>query len=202
VIRARRFYQVLFISGVGFFAGMGITSVVAAYRNVDGSFPHPEQAALAFGLGWSAFILLEVWCAILSFRDQLVLEPGGLMHRGIVRRRAIRFDEITRLTWRGRGESAGVVLHTANKRETFSFYLYAGDDRRIIIDCLRCFVSANVQDGWQEFLEAQTRAGQPPPKSAVTALVCLLIIAATGSAFVASWHYGVGNQWLLERIHG
>src|SRR5438132_3763373 len=66
--RLRRYYLVIGVVCAALFAIMGVTSTLAAYWNIDGSFARPKLAALIFGTFWSGFTLLAVWVILAYFR--------------------------------------------------------------------------------------------------------------------------------------
>ena len=55
--RPRRYYLIFGVVSAVFNAVMGVTTTVAAYFNIDGSFAQPRLAALILGVYWSGFTL-------------------------------------------------------------------------------------------------------------------------------------------------
>lgn len=198
VFRLRWYYLVIGIVGAVFFAAMGLFSVCSAYWNIDGSFPHPVRFAIGLGIVWSAFVLVSLWIITAYFRERLELTPVAIILQGVVYKRVIRWDDVSKVAWR-RGPRQGViVIRTSTGRSRIWLDNFTDDERRTIIDFVQHSIPVDLQEGWQQFAEAVTRAAQP--QSAWTAAVCMTLFAAMSLLFLMCAQQGLGMEWLFPGL--
>ncbi len=82
IYRVHNAYLALGLLCTLFFAIMGITSVIAAWWNIDGSFPHPRAFAIVAGIFWSLLVLVGLWIIAFFYRARLVIAQDRVSLRG------------------------------------------------------------------------------------------------------------------------
>lgn len=199
--RIRRNYLVLGIFGTISFGSIGIVSTIAAYWNIDGSFRHPKQAALLFGIVWSCFTLLSIWLILAYVRARLCVSHREIKGIGCIRTKTISVPNVTRIIWRIVPRGGSVVVCDVSSKIKISLENFNAEDRHDLITFFRECVAADIHEGWprfaQRFLEPGPE-GARGSRTAATVTVSLLVFFAT--SFVCFWIAGLGVRYLVYGI--
>lgn len=157
VYRLRRGFLWLGVGATLFFASVGVASVVAAWWNLDGSFPAPRAIAIGLGIGWGGFTLLGSYLILCYCRERLFVGEQAVLKQGCFGRRLLRFGEVTSAEWRTgpAGPSASgpsLILRDPVSKIVIRLYQWGNvDDRRELIEHFRRSIDAEVQQGWETF---------------------------------------------------
>lgn len=152
--RCYRLRRSLLFAGVactGCFLAFGLLSSLTALWNVDGSFARPAQAALFFGLFWSAWVLLGVYITAAAVRERLYVSPRRIEKVGCLRTRTMQLEDVSSAQWRQIPRQGSLVLRGRNGKLTLEFGNYGTADRRELIARLRDYLDEHLQEGWAEF---------------------------------------------------
>lgn len=199
--RPQRLHLYIGVIFVTFCVLMGVTSTIGAYRNVDGSVPHPTRVALACGTFWSGFSLLGAYLIAHYFRARLRLSAYRIVQRGVFRETALELQEVGSVTWRTRPADGSVVARTRAKKVGIELGNYTRTDRAEIIAFVRDTFPEDIQTGWPTYQERWDRPPKPvrPPSRAETVVVALIFLGVA-AAFVWCWSARLGVGYLLVGI--
>ena len=201
VFRVRRKYLVVGVIGTLFCVAMGVESTVAAFWNLDGSFPRPKLAAFMLGSFWSCFTLLGVWIIAAYFRERLNLTDTGIVQQGIFRSKNLEFSEILQVQWRTRPVGGSVVLRTHWTKIRIELENFARDEREELIRFLRDRLPLEIQNNWSSFEvvpHCSPTPGKPVSRGAMIAISAIFLSFAV--AFVYCWSAGLGTQFLFISV--
>jgi hypothetical protein len=204
---ARCFGPHRFVLVVGVLCGvfcsvMGVASTLAAYWNIDGSFPRPKLAALIFGIGWSGFTLLAVWIIFAYFRERLYLASKTVIQHSVIRSRTIYCKEVVRINWRrGRPSGGRIVIQTPSAKIKIYLGNFTREEREEIIRFFRETFASELQDNWLRF-EDRARRLSPPQRlvSRGGIIVTASVLMGFAGVFVYCWFAGLGGQYLFIGI--
>jgi len=199
--RPRRYYLIAGVLGATFFSTNGIVSFVAAYWNIDGSFPRPLLAAIIFGIFWSAMLLLSVWVLLAYFREHLIVDRTAITQHGILRSTSVRIADATEIKWRRIPLGGSIVIRTANRKIKIYFDNFAANQRDELIAFLHGTFASEIQQGWSVFAESRVPSdARRPQKSRAAAAVCALLLFSIGGILGYCWLVGLGVKWLVLGI--
>lgn len=150
-------YLVLGIVGLVFCFTMDILSVVVAYWNVDGSFPHPKLAALIFTIVWTPFVLLGIWLIVAFFREQYLVMPEGITKWGCVFTTTIAFADVKQVTWNRRPVGGSVIVRDNSSRIKIDFLCFTSAEQDRLIEQLRDKFAVDIQENWTAFTASRRR---------------------------------------------
>jgi len=151
VYRLRRHYLILGIVCTTFFAGVGVTSTVAAYLNIDGSFPHPRIYEWLFGMFWSIFTLMGVWVIAAYYRERLILALPTMIQRCIFGSKTLNIGDICQIKWRPQPQGGSIQVRTQSQKVTIYLGNFTDDERDEITLYFRRWVADEVQENWPQF---------------------------------------------------
>ena len=199
--RLRRYYLILGIACTTFFLVMGVGSTVAAYWNIDGSFPRPAMAATIFGTFWSCWILVGLYLILCHFRHSLKVSNAEIRVVGCFSTKTILHSGVIQITWRTVPRSGSVIVRGSTKKIKIEFENYSTDQRNELIAFLHDRFSESQQKGWPRFAQ---RFLESNPKQMRTHRVAttVSIAALTGFAFafVYCWAIGLGVYCLITGV--
>ena len=199
--RLRRYYIVVGVFCAVFFSIIGITSTVAAYWNIDGSFPRPKLAALIFGLFWSGFLLLAVWVILAYFRERLFLAGKTIVQLSIIRSRAIDCEHVILVKWRCWPVGGSIVARTHFEKITIYLDNFMAEEREEIIRFFRETFTPVIQDNWSRFEDFHHRFSSPQKfTSRREILATALMFVCFAGIFIYVWFAGLGTQYLFFGI--
>ena len=155
--RPRRYYLVVGAVSAVFFGVMGVTSTIAAYFNIDGSFPQPRLSALIFGGFWLAFTLMAAWVIAAYFRERLFLAHNTIFQQGIFRATTLDAGEVVRIKWRTLPAGGSVVVRTGSEKITMHLHNFTPDEREEIARFVRKRFAEEIQENWSRFEEVFRR---------------------------------------------
>lgn len=199
--RIRRYYLVLGLVCGGFSAAMGISSTIAAFWNIDGSFPHPKLTALILGTFWSGFTLLACWMIAAYFRERLVLSARRIVQRDVFREQAVDLGAVHRVRWRTWPVGGSIVVYSPAAKIVIYLDNFSRHERAAIVRFIRKNFDESIQERWTQFEESTARASklpQEPSSGGIVAIACILILF--GAVFSYCWHVGLGGQYLALGI--
>lgn len=179
--RLRRYYLWVGVPSFVFSLAMGIKSVLAAYYNVDGSFPDPKAWAWGLGIGWSCLLLPGVWLILAHFRDRLVVSDTSIWQRGCFRERRVEFADVQRVVWRNFADAKlasypGVLLETPTCTMIIRIASrYTKDDVHHMAAAIHAAVPEQLQHGWEDFYKTKPRK-EPTVTSLILSSLFLLVI--------------------------
>jgi hypothetical protein len=181
---------------LAFFVFIDIASVTVALLNSDGSSSHPLAMAAFFGLFWSSMVLLSLYLLIAYFRERWTLSDDVVTVQGIVWSYSLRIAEVTEVRWH-RSKFGRIVLRGGGTQQVT---LWLGnsppEERAEIIEFVRTRFPPEIQTGWEDYLAALEGKHQPVQSSWV-AVLCGLLLAGCGGAFIYCWWIGLGVHWGL-----
>lgn len=196
--RLRRYFLVAGIFCAVFFSVVGVIFTVAAYWNIDGSFPRPKLAAMLFGIFFSGFTLLAVWVILAYFRERLFLGSKTIIQRGIIRSKAIDFEQVIRVSWRCRPVGASIVARTHFDKVTIYLFNFKTGEREEIVRCFREVFAEEIQDNWPRFEDFTRRCSSPQkPTSRGILFISALTFLCFAGGFGYVWFVGLGIQYLF-----
>ena len=70
--RARPYFRNVGVTCTVGVLAIGLFSVIAAFFNLDGSFPNPDAAALVLALFWLGWFLLGLWLIAFYYKYLLL----------------------------------------------------------------------------------------------------------------------------------
>ena len=149
--RLRRFYLIVGIACTAFFSVVGVVSTLAAWLNIDGSFPNPRQAALIFAVFWSGFVLLGVYLIIAGVRGKLMVDDEHITTVGAFRTSTVRCDNVMQLRWRTYPAGGGVVIRDGQGKIKIELGSYSCVERDELIHWLRERFDASLHEKWEQF---------------------------------------------------
>jgi len=192
----RRFYLVVGVLCGVFFSVMGVDSTLAAYWNIDGSFPRPKLAALIFGIGWSGFTLLAVWIILVYFRERLYLANKTIIQNSVIRSRMIHSEDVVHVNWRRWPAGGSIVVQTPSAKIRIGLGSLTKEEREEIIRFFRETFARELQDNWPRF---EARRLSPPQRlvSRGGILVTASVLMGFAGVFVYCWFAGLGGQYLF-----
>ena len=154
VFRQRNYFLALGIVSTTFFVFMGTISVIAAWTNADGSFPHPKTFAIVCGILWSIVSLLGIWLIGSYCRARLTIAQDHISLRGCFTTRSVRFDSLISAHWK---IGPRVILRSPRVKIAIAFCNFMNrTEQRELIDFLRLAIPEENQLGWPDFLEKMT----------------------------------------------
>ena len=181
--RPRRYYLWLGLGTLIFFLVVGAISVAAAWWNLDGSFPHPNAAALIFGVFWTGFSLLSLWVLAAYFRERLRLGPSAVVSRGVCHLRTTRLADVEKIIWRRYPAGGSIVIRTPAKRLTVELANFTRSERDEIIAYFREAIPPSRQEGWETY-DSSVRT--PRKSSRGAELLLIIVLSSFATFFVAA----------------
>ena len=151
VYRIRNSYLAVGVICTAFFVAIGVTSVIVAWWNIDGSFRFPKSTAIGFGIFWSAFTALGVWIILAYYRERLFASNQGIRQRGCIRSRTVMFDEVVSGRWRRYPNGGSLVLRSPDRKIVIYFDNFSPDERIELIQFLRSALDDKRQVNWTDF---------------------------------------------------
>jgi hypothetical protein len=207
-IAPRRYYLVVGVLCGVFYSVMGLASTLAAYWNIDGSFPQPKLFALIFGVFWSGLTLLAVWIILAYLRERLYLTSTMIIQHGVIRSRTIYCADIVHINWRWRPFSGSIVIQTPSAKVKIYLNIFTRDERGVIIHFFREASAKELQDNWPLFeacelqgnlslFNARRRALANRLVSRGRIIVAAAVLMTFEPVFVYCWFAGLGSQFLV-----
>jgi hypothetical protein len=181
-----------------FSSAMGVDSTLAAYWNIDGSFPQPKLDALFFGIGWSGATLLGVWIILAYFRERLYLANKTIIQKSVIRSRMIHSDDVVHVNWRRWPSGGSIVVQTPSAKIIIGLGNLKKGEREEIIWFFRETFARELQDNWLRF-EDRARRLSPPQRlvSRGGIIVTASVLMGFAGVFVYCWFAGLGGQYLF-----
>lgn len=134
-----------------FAVGFGAFSTIAAYFNVDGSFPRPKLAALLFALSSSAFALLGIWLWRIYYKYKLIVDAKTLQQRGMWRSQRIEFSAVREIRWYIYPAGGSVRLVGPERGVSVEFGNFTWSDREELISFLLKAIQPERHVGLDKF---------------------------------------------------
>jgi hypothetical protein len=172
----------------------GISSTVAAFFNLDGSFPRPLEAAVIFSLFWGAWTLLGIYGLVFFKKYQLCMNSKSLHQVGVFKEQLISFDSIKELRWRNVPDGTVRIL-ASDGNATIWLQNFTATDRQKTIDFLRDNIPHSLQTGWNDF-----RLIKPvkPPNEVESSKwwyrAWIVVFVVCSVAFVFGDRVGIGRE--------
>ncbi len=194
--RIGRHYLISGVVGAAFFPAVGISSVYAAYWNIDGSFPHPKIHALVHGIFWSGWSVLAVWLIAAYFRVRISITDGAITKQGVFLKHHLLLTDISQVTWKGIPQSGKVILHSSESRVKIDLSDLSQINRTELIRTIRDVCDPALQSGWERFSRLIPSGPAPTPADARrTAKVCGLLFFGFGVVSIACGWFEMGVQF-------
>lgn len=196
--RLRRYYLVVGLLGAAFFSVMGVASTIAAYWNIDGSFPRPRLSALIFGLCGSGFLLLSVSLILAYFRERLFLTGKTIIQMGIIRTRAIDYAQVIHVKWRCWPVGGSIVVRTHFEKATIWLDNFTTKEREEIARFFRETFAHENQDNWPRFEDFTHRASSSQKRTSRNEILfTTLVFACFAGVFIYVGFIGLGIHFLI-----
>jgi hypothetical protein len=192
----RRYYLVVGVLCGVFYSVMGLASTLAAYWNIDGSFPQPKVDALICGVIWSGFTLLAVWIILAYFRERLYLANKTIIQHGVIRSRTIYCADIVHINWRRRPSGGSMVIQTPSAKVKIYLNNFTSEEREVLVRFFREACASVLQGNWSLF-ETWRRPPPRKPASRDGILINAAVLMMFAPAFVYCWFAGLGGQYLF-----
>lgn len=149
--RMRPYFRNVGLICTVFFAVVGLVSTLAAYFNVDGSFPRPKLAALVLGIFWFAFTLLGVWLLLLYYKYRLLVNDSMLRQIGVLRDDQADLNLVDELKWRCFPQGGSIRISGIFGVLKIELGNFNTADRERLIAFFRQTITETRQLGWQKF---------------------------------------------------
>jgi hypothetical protein len=163
VYRVRRTYVWFAAACCAFFVAIDVTTVVAAWWNIDGSFARPKLAAVLFGLFWSAWALASVWLWSFAVRYRLNFTAEEIVQQGAWFRKVIPRHALQTIVWRTIPRGGSVRVKSPYAAATIEFGLFTEAERQRVIERVRGLIDADRQEHWEVFHRRHVLHEVPPP---------------------------------------
>ncbi len=157
----RPYFRNVGIGGTLGFLVIGVAFASFAYRNVDGSFPQPEVAALSIGLFCIGWCLLGGWLILAYFRYRLVVNHDEICQAGAFRRQRAPIAQIQELRWRCFPRDGSIRISGEFGVVVLDLGCIAEPEREEVISFLRETIDDSRQIGWAKFTERILEARGP-----------------------------------------
>ncbi len=130
---------------------IGLFSVIAAFFNLDGSFPNPDAAALVLALFWLGWFLLGLWLIAFYYKYRLDLGDNSLRQRGVLRDKQIDLRFVEEIRWRRFPQGGSVRLSGDFGVLKIELGTVSNLEREQVIAFLRDTIPENLHVGWEKF---------------------------------------------------
>lgn len=157
----------------------------SAYFNIDGSFPHRKQHALAYCLFWSFMVLMSILLVVAYFRERLFIANMSITKYGLIVRRKINVADVNHISWKGMPQAGRIIVRT--HLTGFSIYLgnYTGAECNQLIRFFHCRFPADIQAGWAKFSQHRSEvAAFRPQISSRLVLLCAFLLLLFGVLYL------------------
>lgn len=186
------------------FIFIDVSSVAAAYWNIDGSFGRPKLAALIFGLFWSGWVFLSLLLILAYFREHLLVSQNTITKYGCFFHRSIQVTEVNAVIWRGNH----VVVCTRSSKMKIDLSPFTRQNREGLTRYFLETFESRIQEGCSCEVEF-ARNRQAPVDAAICVWLLFIFTAVSlgcwilecGSQFLACGvASGLAGVWYLRRI--
>ena len=196
--RAGCHWLVVGIVGATFFPVMGLTSVYAAYWNIDGSFPHPKTHAFVYAVFWSLWSLAALWIVAAYFRTRLIITSLEFTQQGCFVRRRMSVADVSRITWKGIPQAGKLILHGPDCSMKIDLQNLTHKDRTEFIQFIHTLFDPGIQSGWSDFNRYSPTPAPKPEDERRTAARCALIFFVIGLACLLCGWLALGVQFYVS----
>lgn len=200
--RPGREWLVIGIVGAIFFPTFGISSVYAAYWNIDGSFPHPRAHAFVHAVFWSFWTLNAFWIIAVYFRTRLTITPLGFSRQGCLIRTQINIADVSQVIWKGIPQSGKLILHGPHGQMKIDLNNLAHKDLTEFIQLVHKLFDQRIQTGWSEFNRYSFAAAPSSKDKRRAAKSCALILFVFGVVCLLCGWFNLGVQFYVAGICG
>ncbi len=200
--RPGRNWLVIGIVGAIFFPTIGISSVYAAYWNIDGSFPHPKTHAFVHAVFWSLWTLSAFWIIAAYFRTRLTITPLGCSQQGCFIRTQISVADVSQVTWKGIPQSGKLILRGAQGQMKIDLNNLVHKDRTEFIQLVHKLFDDRIQTGWSEFNRQSFVAAPSPTDERRATKSCALILFIFGVVCLLCGWFNLGAQFYVSGFGG
>jgi hypothetical protein len=184
-----------------FFVSMGVTSVVVAWWNIDGSFRHPKESAIILGTIWFGSSLLAMWLVLACLFERLFLNSHRIIQHGIFRFRELNVSDVTEVQFRTRPAGGSVIVHSQFKTIKIDLGNFSPDERLEIASFFRKSISEDIQIDWDLFEESFQRVSATQRHTSRWAtIVIVVVLMGFAGVFVFCWLKGLGMKYLYLGI--
>ena len=168
-----------------------------ALLNPDGSFDRPVLGAMIFGIFWTGWVLVSLFLLVAYFRERWTLSDDTVSTHGIFSIRSLPVTHVTSVRWFGYPAGGSIVLQGGGQKLTLWLNNSPKDEQGEIVEFVRNRFPPEIQIGWQDYIAVRDRVRNPGVKSRWVAVLCALLFAGCGAAFIYCWWIGIGVQWGL-----
>ena len=169
--RLQKYYLYLGIVCTVLITGALVGSVTAALLNIDGSFRHPNFAAMLFAVGCLPFILMSVWCILAYFRESLIISNDSITQHNVFSTKLIYLEDITHIRWK----RLSVIVHSSSQKIKIYPDNYTGEEKTELIAFLHQTIPVEQQKDWEWFNNIIQEASQPPKPASLVPFIILPI---------------------------
>ena len=174
------------------FTLIGLGSTLAAYFNVDDSFPQPELAAVGFAVFWSAFVLLSIWLIVCYYKYRLFTNAHALHEVRVMSMQDLDLTLVENLYWRRFPVGGSVRLTSAFGNVKIELGHFPTSDRERLVQFFRNGVEHSKQSGWPEFSRQFEHAGAPPERAHRDSIRRAIVFFLLAIGFLIAWIAGLG----------
>lgn len=141
-IRVRRFHFRLGVICLCFFVPMLVASVIAVLLD---ALPDRRWIGLiVFTVVWSFFITLAIWLIAAYYRESVTIIGQEIILNGVLTKRTIRIDYISRARWTSFGSRSRLKLFASTGNASLDFSSYSPKERKELIRQLRSVLNAST----------------------------------------------------------